>query len=222
MTAPVSQTAPTNKQSHYPDPVWEDDLILTGVRSFDVKAYDPDAPLYNATSGTFFSVGYQDLGYGSLSYNSANPGYLATNYANSSTVYGPNGKGATTQTSVPFQAKGSDPVGFGHEGRIPPIFADFRPDPRRGFNIGDDSTGVIRLTHTFDTWSTDYVYAPDQDINLNGNPLSGNPNPIYPAFPPPYPSALRGIQIQIRVVDPRNERSKVLTIRHDFTDKLTN
>ena len=210
-----------SKQSLYPDPIWEDDLILTGVRSFDVKAYDPNAPLYNLTSNATFSAGYQDLGYGSLNYNPANAGYLNTNYANASTLYGPNGKGATTQISVPFQAAGSDPVGFGHEGRIPPIFSDFRPDPRRGYNIGDDLPGVIRLTHTFDTWSTAYTNAPDSDIFLHGSPISGT-TPIYPAFPPPYTSPLRGIQIQIRVVDPRNERSKVLTIRHDFTDKLTN
>ena len=36
--------------------VWEDDLILTGVRSFDVKAYDMDAPLYNQTPATYLSV----------------------------------------------------------------------------------------------------------------------------------------------------------------------
>ena len=28
--------------------VWQDDLILTNVRSFDIKAYDPDSSLYNA------------------------------------------------------------------------------------------------------------------------------------------------------------------------------
>ena len=33
-------------------------------------------------------------------------------------------------------------------------------------------------------------------------------------------SALRGIQIQIRVVDPTNSRVKSITIRQDFTDKL--
>jgi hypothetical protein len=44
--------------------------------------------------------------------------------------------------------------------------------------------------------------------------------PIYTSYPPPYPAPLRGIQIQIRVVDPRNERLKVLTIRQDFSDKL--
>ena len=36
----------------------------------------------------------------------------------------------------------------------------------------------------------------------SGPPLSVAP--IYPSYPPPYPMPLRGIQIQIRVVDPRN------------------
>lgn len=113
-------------------------------------------------------------------------------------------------------------MGYGHEGRIPPLPNDFRHDPRRGFLIGDAQAGVMRLVRTFDTWSTDYTNAPDVNLYLDGSPISGNPNPVYPAFPPPYPTPLRGIQIQIRVVNPRNEYSKVLTIRHDFTDKLTN
>ena len=145
-----------------------------------------------------------------------------TNYAAGSTIYGPNGLGGSNGTIQPPSSSrvNPSPSGFGHEGRIPPIPGDFRPHPRRGFNIGDPSAGVTRLTHTFDTWSTDYVNAPDSDIDLNG--LSANSMPIYPSFPPPYPSPLRGIQIQIRVTDARNERTKVLTIRHDFTDKLTN
>jgi type II secretory pathway pseudopilin PulG len=196
-------TAAGSLQSVYPNPIWEDDLILTNVRSFDVKAFDPAAALYNTAANGLFSSGYLDLGYGSASY-----------------LAGPNGANPAAQTAVPFQAVGADPQGFGHEGRIPPLLGDFRPDPRRGFNIGDPSTGIIRLTRTWDSWSTAYTNAPTTDILLNGNAFSSNPNPIYPAFPPPYPSALRGIQIQIRITDPRNERTKVLTIRHDFTDKI--
>ena len=212
--------------------LWEDDLILTNVRSFDVKAYDPDAPLYNnVSSGTTytngpFSAGYQDLGYGASGYNafSYRGGWLSNNGT------------PVTPPFQPFQPQQGlsipgPPMGFGHAGRIPPIPNDFRIHPRRPtyvdsngntqfYNVGDSSVGVIRLTHTFDTWSTAYTNAPDSDILLNGY-SAGSPS-IYPSFPPPYPSPLRGIQIQIRVVDPRNERSKVLTIRHDFTDKLTN
>jgi type II secretory pathway component PulJ len=202
-----------------PNHVWEDDLILTKVRSFDVKAYDPNASLYNQTSGSYFPAGYLDLGYGNLDYSNA--GTANTNFSSSSTVFGPNGKsgaGGSNQVPVPFQGVGAEPTGFGHEGRIPPLPGDFRMHPRRGYNIGDPSPGVIRLTHTFDTWSTDYVNAPDSDVHYDN--VSANTPSIYPSFPPPYPSPLRGIQIQVRVTDPRNERTKVLTIRHDFTDKL--
>jgi type II secretory pathway component PulJ len=216
-----------------PSTVWQDDLILTNVRSFDVKAYDPYAPLYSTSVGTPLSAGYWDLGYAGLS-----PGTYAPNYGANSTIYGVNG--STSNPLAPgataWQALLGEPRGFGHEGRIPPILNDFRLDPRRGGvglinptrqpsdqpnqlnNIGDDSPGVIRLTHTFDTWSTDYVYAPDSDIVLWES--STSTVPVYPAFPPPYPTPLRGIQIQIRVTDPRNERTKTLTIRFDFTDKL--
>ena len=215
VSAPIS---PGSSQSMNPNPVWEDDLILTNVRSFDVKAYDPDAPLYNnlagqnvAANNNLFSVGYQDLGYGGVL-----NGLVANN----------NG----LQVAVPFQGTDANgvslpPTGFGHEGRMPPIHSDYRNNPKRyGFNVGEllnlnSQTHIIRLTHTFDTWSTAYTNAPDTDAFLNGTTTT-YPNPIYPSFPPPYPSPLRGIQIKIRVTDPRLERTKVLTITHDFTDKL--
>ncbi len=213
-----TQSVPQNR-------IWEDDLILTGVRSFDVKAYDINAPLYNApvgSSGSYtngpFSSGYQDLGYG------VEHGYGASTYA-----YGPNGQtGTTTPVSVPwqpglgstpYQPGSAEPIGFGHAGRIPPLFSDYRLHPRRPtYNVGDNSAGIIRLNRVWDSWSTDYTNAPDSDVFLNQ--YSAASQPIYPSFPAPYPSPLRGIQIQIRLVDPRGERSKPLTIRHDFTDKL--
>jgi type II secretory pathway pseudopilin PulG len=214
-----------------PPVLWEDDLILSNVRSFDVKAYDPSAALYNANSnnsGATFSPGYYDLGYACYQYNANFPTVASPTTSGSSYVWGPNGSGYGTQNqqSVPWQLAGTaaftsgsaEPVGFGHEGRIPPYPGDFRFHPRAGFNIGDPNPGVIRLTHTFDTWSTDYTNAPDNNILLGGYPFTALP--IYPSFPPPYPSPLRGIQIQIRIADPRNERAKSITIRHDFTDKL--
>jgi type II secretory pathway pseudopilin PulG len=220
-----------------PGTVWQDDLILTNVRSFDVKAYDPYAPLYSTSVLTPLSAGYWDLGYAGLS-----PGTYAPNYGANSTIYGVNGAASTQYNPLPTPFQPlllpgllAEPQGFGHEGRIPPLTTDFRHDPRRFGaatlinqtlptnpyvvnNIGDDNPGVNRLTHTFDTWSTDYVYAPDSDILLWES--SASTLPVYPAFPPPYPTPLRGIQIQVRVTDPRNERTKTLTIRFDFTDKL--
>ena len=59
LRSPIRLIAPTT--------LWEDDLILSNVRSFDVKAYDPDAPLYKReTSARPLSAGYWDLGYAGL------------------------------------------------------------------------------------------------------------------------------------------------------------
>jgi hypothetical protein len=214
------------------DPVWlvswEDDLVMTNVRSFDVKAYD-DA-----------FKGYADLGWaddlrlwlpyqnlqGFLSPNGVPPGLAGTP---ATTVWPPlsaGGVGYNTLTQT-----------FAHEGRMPPITADLRADANYGFanyplpanntypggNIGDNNVGVTRLRRVWDSWSTDYSAAPYQGLNIMTGqvqgPATGYP-PIYPSYPPPYPAALRGIQIQIRVADPTNQRVKSLTIRQDFTDKL--
>ena len=82
----------------------------------------------------------------------------------------------------------------------------------------------MRLRRVWDSWSTEYSQAPGTGVTSNtvsgfpaGPPF---PPPIYPSYPPPYPAPLRGIQIQIRVADPTNQRIKSLTIRQDFTDKL--
>jgi hypothetical protein len=114
---------------------------------------------------------------------------------------------------------------YAHEGRMPPLVRDNRPDyqyPLLDPNVGDDTAVVVRLRRVWDTWSTDYTNPPTTGVN----PATGQPwgppfgLPVYPSYPPPYPMPLRGIQIQIRVVDPRNEHIKVLTIRQDFSDKL--
>lgn len=191
-----------------------EDLVLTGVRSFNIKAYD-----YQARR-------YVDLGYGNITPgNTTSPAFIQ----NTSILH--SGLNLTLANELL--------LGFGHEGRMPPIrgtvnpgtasdgtSGDFRLDPQWPIDpalgvfryVGDNGTSTIRMRRTWDSWSTAYTNAPDVGMN----PASGAPfaSPLYPSFPPPYPAALRGIEIQIRIVDPRNERVKSLTIRHDFTDKL--
>ena len=221
---------------------WEDDLIMTGVRSFDVKAYD------NALAN------YADLGWG-------DDLRLYQPYANVSGAYNP--------TTPPFiSGSGTPPViswpplnpqvnantttynlitqTFAHEGRMPPLVNDNildaqYPNPTYvnpnnftaqysayssySSNVGDNNNGVVRLRRVWDSWSTDYSRAPATGVNnvagSAGFPV-GPPfsPPIYPSYPPPYAAPLRGIQIQVRVADPTNQRIKSLTIRQDFTDKL--
>jgi prepilin-type N-terminal cleavage/methylation domain-containing protein len=225
---------------------WEDDLIMTGVRSFDVKAYDNAYP------------GYVDLGWGddlrivtpASGGTVTTPPFLADN---STAVKA--GTGFPLVLSWGGSTTSLINQSYAHEGRIPPLFKDYRldwqsterlPDGKRlhessqylsnasglapsggGFNIGDNTASVVRLRRVWDSWSTDYSYAPATGFNpANGSPwpltsTTSNPTmPVYPSYPPPYPMPLRGIQIQIRVVDPKSERVKVLTIRQDFSDKL--
>ncbi len=222
---------------------WEDDLIATGVRSFDIKAYDNAYP------------GYVDLGWGddlrlyvaagATNVPAAPPLISGVTGLPSSSALG------WTFTWPPANSYGNPSLNWSlynstlaHEGRMPPLVNDGVADyqyPVANWsggsggttNIGDNGTGVLRARRVWDSWSTDYSNPPTVGVNSqpllangNPNPLYGFPNgppfsaPSYPSYPAPYPAPLRGIQIQIRVVDPRNERIKVLTIRQDFSDKL--
>jgi hypothetical protein len=178
-------------------PLWmalvDEDAIATNVRSFDVKVMDPNTLLY------------QDLGYGDVN----NPNAAGNNNL------------PANQYIANYLLQG-----FSHEGRMPPLIGDLRFDPHFPlYNVGDDNVAVRRIRRVYDTWSTDYSYPPWQTLdptNWPGYPSVANANvpnpPPLPGYPPPYPASIRAMQIQIRFVDPRNERLKVLTVRHDFTD----
>ncbi len=215
---------------------WEDDLIMTGVRSFDVKALDP--ALGN----------YADLGWGDdlrlyLPYvnvpNAVIPSTPPAIAGTPTTLIWP----PVVNTNTPVYNTTSQT--FAHEGRMPPLVEDNRLDsqnpnptyvnyttytpkypafPLYSSNVGDDSNGIVRLRRVWDSWSFEYSNAPAGGVNPNNGGFpsgpKGNLPPVYPSYPPPYPAPLRGIQIQIRVVDPTNQRIKSLTIRQDFTDKL--
>lgn len=183
-------------------PVFEDDLIADNVRSFDIKALDPNPLAFYSGALNVAPPGYYDLGYASQDFQT--------------------GVGTASLTST----YGDQLFSLGHEGRIPPVSADGRDDAAYpGFwsnGLGDDSTGVIRLRRTWDTWSTSYTRAGALNVNpIYGpnNPSATNPPPV-PSYPAPYPVPLRGIQIQIRITDSDEKYVKVLTIRQDFSNKL--
>jgi hypothetical protein len=223
---------------------WDDDLIMTGVRSFDVKAYD------NALA-QWADLGWGDdlrsSGFAGLPFLTGNPDHSpGATAAPPNPVYPP---------LVAIQNNYWDYINqtFAHEGRMPPLTSDNRLDaqnpnpayrynaattanppgyipqyggfPNYSSNIGDNAAGIVRLRRVWDTWSTAYSRAPATGL-INAGGSTGFPvgppfsPPLYPSYPPPYPAPLRGIQIQIRVVDPTNQRIKSLTIRQDFTDKL--
>ncbi|WP_152053270.1 PulJ/GspJ family protein [Tautonia marina] len=183
-----------------PASAWQDDLLATNVRSFDIKVLDPNAPAYTALVGVNMTTDYYDLGYGL-------PLKLTFGAGEGDTL-----PGETTT--------------LGHEGRIPPLPTDNRVDYHMEqkfgllFPIGDNNPNTVRLRRVWDTWSTDYAFAPFKGIDPSLYPPLSASRPVYPSYPPPYPEPLRGIQIQVRLASPDNQVLKVITIRHDFTDKL--
>ena len=161
---------------------WEDDLIMTNVRSFDIKAYD------NAKAD------YVDLGWG----DDARLTGSAYGYLNQT----PPSRRSGARPPALYDTYGQT---FAHEGRMPPLVEDLRFDAQFGAcvtdslhaaqtrqhnysgNIGDDQVGIVRLRRVWDSWSTDYSHAPGNGVYLNkGNaadPLNGFP------WGPPYSSA---------------------------------
>lgn len=188
-----------NNMSNIWNTTWEDDLIATNVRSFDVKVFEPSPEIQS----------YVDLG------------YLATPTGGTSIAPTGSAPFAPSQTTT----LGNWLLGFGHEGRMPPLTSDYRLDAQYPFipgvgprYLGDDDSGVVRLRRVWDTWSTDYAAVDAKTLDpLTAPPFQPAPRPSYPA---PYPAPLRGIQIQIRMTDPRQERVRTITIHQDFTSKL--
>ncbi|QDV35899.1 PulJ/GspJ family protein [Tautonia plasticadhaerens] len=207
----------------------QDDLLATNVRSFDVKALDPNYFLY----GPHANFGEENSTTAQITPQPANgrnepPRYDDLGYA-ARFKRQTNTNSATFGGERTFGTAVGEEVTFGHEGRIPPLTIDNRVDPqaityllRANSLLGENSTATVRMRRTWDSWSTDYAFAPLHGINpLEAGPYADPPErPLYPSYPPPYPSPLFGIQIQIRLAAPDDSRAKVLTIRQDFTDKL--
>ena len=217
---------------------------MTGVRSFDIKAYDNSL------------AGYADLGWGddprvtgllhppnraSLAtthhprtwrgtYDPCRTGYVAPAYAyiNGGTVSTCSTRPSPTRGGCrPWSTTTASTPSSGRRVRTCRPIAP-TAGQRRHYtgNIGDDNpagrplaAGLGFLVHRVHP-GPGHGGEPRQlarRVFPAGPPYAP---PIYPSYPPPYPAPLRGIQIQIRVTDPTNQRVKTLTIRQDFTDKL--
>jgi len=205
----------------YMGPRVSEDVVLTNVVGFDVKVWDPAAPLLllndsghtllpedrgyllklreylnNPTGGkvTIVSYGaYVDLNYLCHLQDPALPGTAPSAYA---TV---------------FSGPGVNPALRGTE-------------PHTSAN----PTPPIRAS-VYDTWSTHYE---SDGLDTNGNGLidegsdgfdtDGNgvvDDPGEREAPAPYPVPLRGIQIKIRVFEPASRQVREVTVIQDFLPK---
>jgi hypothetical protein len=178
-----------------------DDIVLTNVIAFDVKAWDSGAPVYskevrieNTTQVVVVKPG--------------DPGYESVD---------------NTWTLVGYGAF----VDLGYE-RVaypPPVSV-----PAKQFNhLGDPKSqlaGSLQRGKTYDTWSFHYENEGLDAGNRAGAGLStdgfvdnasGIPDaPLEQIAPPPYPTPLRGIQVKIRTFEPDSRAIREVTIEQDF------
>ena len=185
-------------------------MILTNVLSFDIKVWDPDAPVLVAGGQTLLP---------------GDPGYLAElqRWASGSGAVASFGayvdlfylRGAANPSQTLANMRNRAP------GRV---FAFAGPgDPRSGLTaqFGANPTAAV-----YDTGSTHYNNdGVDQDQDnlldegtdgLDNDNVGGVDDPGELETVPPYQVPLRGVQIKIRVYERDSQQIREVTVTQDF------
>jgi hypothetical protein len=184
-----------------------EDVILTNVIGFDVKVWDPGAPVYLDTGGTPEIQDDVVVGPGDPDYETA-----MTN----------------SWTLLSYGAY----VDLGYAATIPYVPASGAP-MRLFYGPGDlrsrlDATAG-NTARVYDTWSLHYEH---DDENQDGDGssdegtdgfdndgINGVDDPGEMETSPPYPAPLRGIQVKIRVFEPDSRQIREVTVVQDFLPK---
>lgn len=213
-----------------------DDVVLTNVIGFDVKAWDPGAPTILNTTGTAPVVlvpGDPGYIYALIQAINAVSGYAIASYGAyvdlnymcqlGTTTYTP-----TANAPLPlFDGAGHSYSGINGVGRYNKAN---RNNPFDTSDLIDSSTpptiqATLRSYSVYDTWSTHYEndgvqqYGTAADTGTNG--LDDNGDGVVDDLGeadtrPPYPVPLRGIQVTIRVYEPSTRQVRQRTIQQDF------
>jgi type II secretory pathway component PulJ len=194
-----------------------EDVILNNVIGFDVKAWDPGAPVLASPSGQILLPG--DPGYipgllAGAGYTVVSRGaYVDLNYG---CRLGPAGCKALMDSGSVFAGPGVTGL----------------PGLNGYANIGTDpsTTPTVLRSAVYDTWSTHYEQVHDLgDGIVLGNGIATNgfdddgdgivDGPSERQYPPPYAAPLRGIQVKIRVFEPDSRQIREVTIVQEFVTK---
>lgn len=200
-----------------------DDVILTNVISFDVKAWDPTVTEWDAALGDWLNrPTYVDLGYNNLAFNSTNV-RANTELGSGLRHLGHPRSGLAAATwearvydtySSQYESDGVREAAVAHPGTAGIVDALVNA-------LNDDATWFNNNYGITGNQLNDCVYDP--------GPLAATYPTAIPGYPlvdllqfgenetaPPYPIGLRGIQVKIRVFDPDTRQIRELTIVQDF------
>jgi hypothetical protein len=205
-----------------------DDVVLTNVIGFDVKFWDPGAPLCSYTDPSSNQVlllkpgdvnyppsptnivsygAYVDLGwinYARTYLNNPLPPAVPTpafyNLGNPKSLL--NTGSARVYDSGCFSYENEGIYNFNNTGNpvsVPPTSSSYPPGLGQG-TAGNYTNGLV-----------------DQNNSDPGYGVVGNPDLLITS--PPYPVALRGIQVKIRCFEPDSRQIREVTIEQDFLPK---
>jgi prepilin-type N-terminal cleavage/methylation domain-containing protein len=223
----------TNATLQYATQFQGEDVVLSDVLAFNVKVYDPQAPLILAGGTKAVPTALEYV------MKPGDPGYWRefNNYMT--------GGGALTMRGcfVDLFYSRDEPNVLSSIGSFnrykdlslfsgPPLFASaLAPLAARG--SVDERRYHSQLAVTYDTWSTAYERdGVDQDtdgsIDEGTDGIDNNNNGLVDEIipggngeqetMPPYPHSLRGVEVTIRVLEPSSQQVRQVGIVADFTD----
>jgi hypothetical protein len=238
-----TMTAPTNLNDATP-PRMSDDVVLNNVIGFDVKAWDPGAPVYSKTVGTNGSVlvlpgdpGYPTgalpagtavYSYGAFVDLGWNPTYSTAGYSV------PAGAPKPLFNHLGLTPEPNGPVNGPTSGSTPP-YPTLQNKSGLAATTSRASTGAAVYNNylaarVYDTYSTHYEYDGISEA-MSGTTIDGGTDGLdndstYGAddaneaeTAPPYAAPLRGIQVKIRTFDPDSRQIREVTVVQDFLPK---
>ena len=181
-----------------------EDVVLTNVLAFDVRVFDPTAPVFVAAGSTALAPG--------------DPGFTATPSA--SGAYVDLGRGAANSllTGIPSH--------FGGFGQAQSRLVGSATTRRTydTWNLGYEADGLdqdgdgIRDdgTNGLDDDGDGSFDEPPFDANGDGDFIDAGDDPGEAETLPPYPYPLRGIEVRIRCYEPSTSQVRQVTVRHTF------
>ncbi len=199
-----------------------DDVILTNVISFDVKAWDPQAP-----------VVYGTIAAGPYAHPTPTP-YLPGDggWSNAAGVRGTGGSYMAAFAAVgrsPTQNKIASRgayVDLNYQQQIGNAYPSIFSGPYYPARVLKPTDPDLGLQAVYDTGCFSYeedgvdqdgVYGPDQFTNgLDDNGIGGVDDYTEMEGPVSYAAPLKGIQVKIRVFEPDSRQIREITVVEDF------
>lgn len=168
-----------------------EDRVLFNVLAFDVRVFDPGAPIYRDTNSLAALV-------------PGDPGYSAA--AGQAANFQGFGAWVDLYYNLGINREGGTPVPNNNN---PPAYFAAAPLNFTGYGIWDTwPTAYQKPPYTngqaFDGQDNDGNYGVDDPGERNGNYLA------------PYAAPLRGVQVRIRIYEPQTRQARQVTVGADF------